>query len=133
MAQLGPRADEIAGTGARLIVIGNGWPAMAKDFAEKSRLPASMMLLTDPSLQSYAAAGLKRGALLTLGPRGWIPYLMTMKRGFHQGRVKGDPWQQGGALVLASGGKVLFRHVSTRPSDQVAVQTLVDALRKRAA
>ena len=133
MAQLGPRADEIAAAGARLVVIGNGWPAMAKDFAQKARLPASMTFVTDPSLQSYSAAGLKRGALLTLGPRGWIPYLQTWKRGFRQGRTKGDPWQQGGALVLAPGGEVLFRHVSTRPSDQAAPQTLIDALRKRAA
>ncbi len=127
------RAKDIEAAGARLVIVGNGWPAMAKDFAAKAGLPAGVTLLTDPGLQSYAAAGLKRSALLTLGPRGWLPYLRTMKRGFRQGRTKGDPWQQGGALVVARGGKVLFRHVSTQPSDQADPGSLVAALRKPAA
>ncbi len=127
------RAKDFEAAGARLVIVGNGWPAMAKDFAEKAQLPADVTLLTDPSLQSYAAAGLKRSALLTLGPKGWLPYLRTMKRGFRQGKTKGDPWQQGGALVVARGGEVLFRHVSTGPSDQANPDSLVAALRRPAA
>lgn len=127
-----PRISDFEALGARLVIVGNGWPAMAKAFAERSGLPDAT-LLTDPSLQSYAAAGLKRSALLTLGPRGWLPYIRTMKKGFRQGRTKGDPWQQGGALVIAAGGEVLYRHVSTGPSDQADPGTLVAALRRPAA
>jgi hypothetical protein len=36
-------------------------------------------------------------------------------------------------LVLAQGGKVLFRHISTRPSDQAAPRDLLAALRTAAA
>ena len=89
------------------MVIGNGWPAMAKDFAARAQLPASMTLLTDPSRKSYQAAGLKRSALLTLGPRGWLPFIRTLRKGFRQGKILGDPWQQGGTLVVAKGGEVL--------------------------
>ena len=133
MAELRPHADEFLKAGARLVIVGNGWPAMAKDFAAKAGLSASVTLLTDPSLQSYAAAGLRRGALLTLGPRGIIPYLRTWRRGFRQGRIKGDPWQQGGALVLARGGAVRFRHISTMPADQAKPGALLAALRPQAA
>jgi hypothetical protein len=132
VAELRPHAEQFERAGARLVVIGNGWPAMAKDFAAKANLPPSMMLLTDPSLRSYVEAGLKRSVLLTLGPRGWLPYIRTLRRGFHQGRTKGDPWQQGGAVVVAPSGEVLYRFVSAGPPDQPAPADLLAPLRKAA-
>lgn len=128
MAELRPHVDELLKHGARLAVIGNGWPAMAKAFASRAGLPESVTLLTDPTRQSYLAAGLKRGVLLTLGPRGWLPFLRTWKKGFRQGRTAGDPWQQGGAVVVGKDGKVLYRHVSVGPSDQADPRALVSAL-----
>lgn len=125
--------SEFEAAGARLVIVGNGTPSMAKHFAERAELPSSVTLLTDPSLESYLRAGLKRSVLLTLGPRGWLPFIRTMRRGFRQGRTQGDPWQQGGSLVVAKGGEILFRHVSTSPSDQAATVTLVAALRRQAA
>ncbi|MCA1829505.1 MAG: AhpC/TSA family protein [Myxococcales bacterium] len=126
------RADEFEKAGAKLAIVGNGWPAMAKAFAERNGLPASVTLLTDPSLQSYVQAGLKRSALLTLGPRGWLPYLQTLRNGFRQGRLAGDPWQQGGAVVVAPGSRVLYRYISTQPADQPSVGSLLAPLRKAA-
>ena len=123
-----PHVDEMLKHGARLVVIGNGWPAMAKSFAAHSGLPQSVTLLTDPSRQSYLAAGFKRGVLMTLGPRGWLAAVRTWKKGFRQGRTAGDPWQQGGALVIAKSGKVLYRHLSTGPSDQADPRALISAL-----
>ena len=123
-----PHVDEMLKHGARLVVIGNGWPAMAKAFAAHAGLPESVTLLTDPTRQSYLAAGLKRGVLMTLGPRGWLAFARTWKKGFRQGRTAGDPWQQGGALVVAKGGEVLYRHLSTGPSDQADPRTLVSSL-----
>ncbi len=114
--------------GARLVVIGNGWPAMAKAFAARAGLPDSVTLLTDSTRQSYLAAGLKRGVLMTLGPRGWLAAVRTWKKGFRQGRTAGDAWQQGGAVVVAKGGQVLYRHLSTGPSDQADPRTLVSSL-----
>lgn len=114
--------------GARLVVIGNGWPAMAKSFAAHAGLPGTMTLLTDPTRESYRAAGLQRGVLMTLGPRGWRAFIRTWKKGFRQGRTAGDPWQQGGALVIAKGGEVLYRHLSTGPSDQADPRVLISSL-----
>ena len=126
------RAAEFGQAGAKLAIVGHGWPAMAKAFGEKAGLPASVTLLTDPTLQSYVQAGLKRSALLTLGPKGWIPYLKTLKHGFRQGRVAGDPWQQGGAVVFGPDGRVLWRFVSTGPSDQPTVASLLAPVKKAA-
>lgn len=116
-----------------MVLVGNGSPGMARNFAQRADLPASVTLLTDPSLESYAKAGFKRSALLTLGPKGWLPFLRTLRRGFRQGRIQGDPWQQGGSLVVGRGGEVLFRHVSTGPADQAAPASLLAALRRPAA
>jgi len=129
---LRPRAAEFEAAGARLAIVGNGWPAMAKAFGERAGLLPSVTLLTDPTLQSYARAGLKRSALLTLGPRGWLPYIRTLQKGFRQGRLAGDPWQQGGAVVIAPGGEVLYRHVSLHPADLPGVGSLLAPLRKAA-
>lgn len=123
-----PHVDEMLKQGARLAVIGNGWPSMAKAFAAHAGLPESVTLLTDPTRQSYLAAGLKRGVLMTLGPRGWLAFIRTLKKGFRQGRTAGDPWQQGGALVLGKDGQVLYRYVSVGPSDQADPRALVAAL-----
>jgi hypothetical protein len=132
VAELRSRADEFERAGAKLAIVGNGWPAMAKAFGERAGLPPSVTLLTDPTLQSYVAAGLKRSVLLTLGPRGWLPFIRTLRKGFRQGAIKGDPWQQGGAVVIAPGGRVLWRYVSTQPSDQPSVGSLLAPLRKAA-
>ena len=109
-------------------MIGNGWPAMAKAFAEKTGFPASVQLLTDPGRETYRLAGFKRSAWLTLGPQGWIPAARALIRGFRQGRTAGDPWQQGGALVVAPGGKVVYRHVSVGPAHHASPATLLRAL-----
>jgi len=122
------RAAEFEKAGARLAVVGNGWPAMARKFAERNQLPSSMALLTDPSREAYRAAGLRRSALLTLGPWSWLPFARTLWHGFRQRRTAGDPWQQGGALVVARGGEVLFRHASWHPGDQVSPAALLGAL-----
>ncbi|MGZ6142316.1 MAG: peroxiredoxin-like family protein [Myxococcales bacterium] len=132
MAEFRSRADEFERAGARLVLVGNGWPAMAKDFAARAGLPPSVTLVTDPSLKSYVEAGLKRSALLTLGPRGWLPYIRTLRKGFRQGRTRGDPWQQGGAVVVAPSGEVLYRFVSTMPADLPSPTALLGSLKKAA-
>jgi hypothetical protein len=55
-------------------------------------------------------------------------FLGARKKGFHQGRTQGDPWQQGGSLVVRPGGQVLFRYASKVPGDHVSPQTLLHEL-----
>lgn len=128
MAELRSRAADFEKAGARVAVIGNGWPAMAKAFAERNGLPANIELFTDPSLKAYQAAGLRRSAILTLGPWAIPPFLRTLRRGFRQRRKAGDLWQQGGAIVMGRDGKVLYRHASWHPGDQATPDRLLHAL-----
>ena len=53
----------------------------------------------------------------------------AFRRGFRQGRTRGPALQQGGTLVVARSGAVLFRHISEGPGDNASVDTIVASLR----
>lgn len=109
-------------------MIGSGLPAMAKSFAERSKLPQGMLLLCDPSLKAFSLAGLKRSKWLTLNPITLVHWVRALRGGFRQGKQAGDNWQQGGALVVAPGGKVLYSYVSKRAGDHPSPAALVAAV-----
>lgn len=127
-----PRVQEIEAAGGRVVVIGSGFPAMARVFAERSKLPETMLLLVDPSLRAFALAGLKRSKWATLNPLSGIAWIRAFRRGHRQGRQAGDNWQQGGALVVAPGGKVTYSYVSKRAGDHPPGDALVAAVARAA-
>jgi hypothetical protein len=128
VAELRPHVGELRKTGAALAVIGSGWPAMAKAFAERNQLPKELSILSDPARDAYRLAGMKRTILGTFSPRALLNHLRARRKGFSQGRKAGDLWQQGGALAIATDGTVLFRHVERAPGDHVAPERLLRAV-----
>jgi hypothetical protein len=129
VAELRPHAEEFERKGAKLAVVGNGWPAMAKAWAAQVGFPPSVAVLTDPSRKAYDLAGLKRSALLTLlNPLSLARWVRANVHGFHQGRTAGDAWQQGGAMVVLPSGKVAYRYVSLGPGDHPSPATLLGAV-----
>jgi hypothetical protein len=131
VAQLRGVVDDIRERGGELYVVGSGSPEQAGVFAKEQEL--SFDLYVDPSLEAYRAAGLRRDAGATLHPRIFKNALRTFGSGFRQGRTQGDPWQQGGAFVIAPGGRLLFSQVSQVAGDHAdpdglirALETLVD-------
>jgi AhpC/TSA antioxidant enzyme len=130
---LRPHAEEFANAGGKLAVIGNGWPAMAKSWAEHVGFPPSVAVLTDPGRTAYDLAGLKRSVMLTLfNPLSLARFVRALVKGFRQGRTAGDLWQQGGALVVRPDGKVTYRYVSLGPGDHPPPAALVEALKRAA-
>jgi len=128
---LRPHAEEFERSGGKLAVVGNGWPAAAKSWAEHVGFPPGVQVLTDPSRKAYDLAGFKRSVVLTLfNPASLARFVRANLHGFRQGRVAGDPWQQGGALVVAPSGKVTYRYVGFGPGDQPSPGKLLEALRK---
>ena len=120
------RRHEIESAGGRLVFVGNGSPRLAQRFRERT-VPGATVL-TDPSLASYRALGLRRGVGETLGPRSLFAGARSVLRGNLQGRVQGDAWQQGGLFVVAPGGELLFaqrnRDASERPRIDEALASL---------
>jgi len=127
VVQLHRRIDDIRATGAELYVIGNGSPSFMDGFREATGWDGP--LYTDPSLEVYTAAGLKRGVLRTFSARSTVKALGALREGFRQGRTHGDPWQQGGVLVVAPSGDVLWSHASERAGDNASADAIIAAMR----
>ena len=101
-----------------LYVIGNGTPNFIEGFRETTGFTGP--LYTDPSLAVYKAAELKRGlgTILKLGAA--AATVGSLRRGFRQGKVMGDGTQQGGVLVVAPDGRILYHHISRYPGDNAS-------------
>jgi hypothetical protein len=127
VTQLRPVVEEIEALGFTLAIIGNGTPFFARAFREDMQLAAPVFV--DEKLEAYRAAGLKRGFFQTLNLRAIPGSVAAYLRGARQDALKGDPWQQGGILVVRQGGEVAFRQVSRWPGDHVEIPELLDRLR----
>ena len=128
------RLEEIRAAGAELVFIGNGTPEQAARFA--NREVPGCTVLTDPSRRSYTALGMRRGVLSTLAPGSALAAVGAAARGHRQTAVEGDPWQQGGLLLLGRGGEILFlqqnRDAGERPDLDGALAVLAPAGRTTA-
>lgn len=120
--------DELRRAGANVAIVGIGWPAMSKAFAEKFDLPKDLPVLSDRKGAAYRLMGMKRGILRTFNPRALVNWIRANRKGFRQGHTKGDPWQQGGAVIIGKGGKLAFSYASERPGDHPRPQALLQAL-----
>jgi hypothetical protein len=135
VAELRPRLDELEKAGAQVAVIGTGWPAAAKGFAQALGLPPSLPVLCDRRRASFALLGLRRSVAATLLlPRVLKKWFALLRRGFRQTKVQGDPWQQGGAAVVGprGGGELLYRYASKEPGDDPQLDDVLSAVREAA-
>ena len=120
------RLDDIRAAGADLAFVGSGSPRLAARF-QRTHTPGCTVL-TDPSLKTYAALGLKRGVTETLGPSTWGAAIRALAGGHLQTAVQGDPWQQGGTFALARGGEVVYAHRNRHAGDRPDVDAALAAL-----
>jgi hypothetical protein len=95
-------------------------------------------MVTDPTLEAYNRAGMKRSVLRTLNPKSAFSAVRAMGGGHVQGRVQGDAWQQGGVIVvsaLAAGGRELLHHAASAagdPTDFSVIARVFDELARDA-
>jgi hypothetical protein len=126
VVQLHREIDAIHAAGAELYVIGNGTPSFIAGFRDETGWRGPVY--TDPTLAAYKVAELKRGVTNTLDPRALGGTVRAFLRGGRQGRTQGDPWQQGGVVVVAPGGAVTWQHASDRPGDNAPARDILRAL-----
>lgn len=116
--------------GARVVLIGNGTPAQAAEFRREMAL--GLPLFVDPDRRSHSLLGLRRGILSTFGPSLLPRILRARRRGFRQTATAGDPWQQGGVLIVAPDrsappgpGRVLWSRPSRGPGEGASVDEIL--------
>jgi hypothetical protein len=127
VVQLHREIEPIRAAGAELVVIGSGKPHFIAGFRETTGYKGR--LYVDPQLTSYDAAGLHRGNWRNFTPLSLGHAVRALAHGHMQGRTQGDLAQQGGAMVVAPGGKLLFAHASKVAGDNAAPEVLIAALR----
>lgn len=131
MEDLAPRLAEMKNLGLNTIVIGSGDAQYIDAFMKRYELDDQLVtVVTDSTLKSHALAGLKRHFLATLGLKGIWQQLKALLKGHSQDGVKGDNWQQGGAMVLDTTGEVLYYRKSETVGDYTPSIELVSVLHR---
>lgn len=102
---------------------------MAADFAQQHAGPH--LVLCDPERRAFAAAGMRRTLFATLHWRLVVNFWRALRAGFRQGRVLGDPWQQGGVLVLGERGQLLHEQTDGVGGDPLDLDAITAALPRR--
>jgi peroxiredoxin len=128
--ELQKEIDQVHRLGAEIVVIGNGAPHFIHGFRELTGFGGP--IYTDPSRKSYDLANMKRGWSTFLNPRAVTNLARAFVGGARQGSVQGDPTQQGGTLVVAPPGRVLFHHVSETAGDHPKLAKLLAVLEAEA-
>jgi len=126
VVQLHRDIETIHATGAELHVIGNGAPMFIAGFRETTGYQGP--LYTDPSLAVYRAAELRNGVRTVLNVGSVVRTVGALRRGFRQGRTQGSALQQGGVLVIARDGRVIWHQISDGPGDNAPASAIVAAL-----
>lgn len=124
--QLHHARERIAAAGAGLHVIGNGAPMFIAGFRETTGFDGA--IYTDPSLALYRALALRRGVTTVVRPGVAMAAVRALRGGFRQGATQGDPWQQGGVVVVGVDGRVGYRYASTAAGDHPPVDAVLAAL-----
>ncbi len=116
--------------GATLVLVGNGKPHHARWFLEDTGI--DVPVFCDPELAAYAAAGLKRSVMSVFNPAALGAAIRAFRSGNRQTKTKGDPWQEGGLLVLdrrAGATKLVrYHHVSGYAGDNAPVGKVLTAI-----
>jgi len=121
--------SEVAALDAVLVLIGNGSPAQALAFVREHQLELpGLVVLTDPSLETYRAAGLLRSLFATAGPRSLFDLGRALAHGYVQTGVFGDRLQQGGTLILDRSSEVVLHHLNRSLGGHLKAERLVAAL-----
>ena len=121
------REHELVAAGARLVFVGTGAPAMAADFARIHAGPHAV--LSDPQRRVFAAAGMTRSLRASLHWRLLANAWRAWRGGHRQGRVQGDPWQQGGVLVYDATGVLRYEQADAVGGDPLDLDRIVATAR----
>jgi hypothetical protein len=120
------REPELAAAGAKLLFVGSGTPAMAKDFQATHGGPHPVF--SDSGRKLFQAAGMARRLGSTLHWRLVKNAFRALRSGFRQQGVQGDPWQQGGVLVFAADGELLHQQYDKAAGDVIDLDAVLAAV-----
>lgn len=110
-----------------LAIVGNGTLAHAQDFAKTQG--KGLRSLVDSRKRAYKVLGFRRGLRYTVGPASLARGVDAMARGFRQVETQGDPFLQGGTLVVAAGGRPVLFQRARFAGDHAPLEEILAAVR----
>ena len=120
------RLPELERLGVSVVLVGNGPREALPGFVRGMNLDGRRVtVVTDPSLASYRAAGLRRPRMH--GWRAVIETLQALGAGYAKRRRSGDALQLGGAFLVDAAGRVVYRHRNESPGDLADPSDIVQA------
>lgn len=128
VAQLRDYVDRIREAGGELVILGNGTSQHARWFVEDTGL--DVPLYTDPSLETYDIVGARRGFRSSMNGSTVRASLRAMRKGFRQGKTRGEGFQQGGVFVITPDNEAAYAYVSRFAGDHPDPEDAVAALEK---
>lgn len=103
---------------------------MARDFRETMGLRSTIWV--DKERTTYDALGFTRSLASSVGLKVALHALRAASKGFTQGRTQGDPWQQGGVVVVRKGGDPVYGYASEVAGDHPPVALVMERAREAA-
>jgi hypothetical protein len=101
---------------------------MAKDFRDQQQVNGSVWV--DQKRLTYRHLGFKRSPGSTIFSLAALMHsLRALRKGFRQAGIKGDPWQQGGVLVVRKGGQPEYCYASAEAGDMAPMKDVLAAAR----
>ena len=115
IAQLREHIPGFEAQGARVLILGNGFPGQAQVFRDEFDL--GERLVTDPDLDCYRALETSRGLRSTFDFRMIPAVFRAFKAGFRQSGVQGDAMQLGGVFLLLPNGTLPWAYAARFAGD----------------
>ena len=106
-----------------LVVIGSGDVSGLPAFRKITGYDGT--LLTDPSRDSFEHLGFGSSVAGMLGLKPAADAIKAFLAGYRPGAVHGSVLQLGGALVVDTGGTILYQHRSRKAGDHPPVEKLL--------
>lgn len=123
VAELAAHENDFARNNRHLVVIASSEPSALPGLREQTGYGGT--LLADPALESFRFLGFGNSIA---GLVGWQPFtgaIRALRAGYRPGAVRGDIMQLGGALVVDTAGRFLFRFSSRKAGDHPSIEQLL--------
>ncbi|MBF0289489.1 MAG: AhpC/TSA family protein [SAR324 cluster bacterium] len=123
VADLIPKQADFEENALKLTVIGNGNSYFIQAFREDTGFQGE--IYTDPTRQSYKLLGFKKDVTSSLNMKTLKTGLKGLIEGHSQKSIQGDPWQQGGVIVITPEQSVPFFYVNQEAGDYAPPNTIL--------
>lgn len=114
--------------GARLAVVGHGTPEQARFFMR--RLGLREGVYTDPARLLYRGFEMRHGVSTSVGLNVLKRSYSAYRSGHRQRGIEGDPWQQGGTVVVGREGEIAYRFCAESAGEEAPSGEILEAVRR---